>query len=44
MAPEQTINAEAKSWLKGIMAYADVASAVNRCVVKNSMRNQLANS
>ena len=35
MAPEQTINAEAKSWLKGIMAYADLL---------NSMRNQLANS
>ena len=43
MALEQTINAKAKSRLKGIMAFADVASAVSRWVVTNSMRNQLAN-
>ena len=43
VALEQTINAKAKSRLKGIMAFADVASAVNRWVVTNSMRNQLAN-
>ena len=30
MALEQTINAEAKNRLKGIMAFADVNSAVNR--------------
>ena len=42
MALEQTINAEAKSRLKGIMAYVDVA--VNRWVVTNSMRNKLVNS
>ena len=44
MALEQTINAEAKSRLKGIMAYADVASAVNRWFVTNSVRNQQVNS
>ena len=30
MALEQTINAEAKKRLKGIMAFTDVISAVNR--------------
>ena len=30
MALEQTINAEAKNRLKGIMAYADISTAVNR--------------
>ena len=44
MALEQRINAEAKSRLGGIMAYVDVASAVNRWVVTNSMRSQLVNS
>ena len=44
MALEQRINAEAKSRLSSIMAYADVASAVNRWVVTNSMRSQLVNS
>ena len=44
MVLEQTINAEAKSRLKGIMADADVASAVSRWVVTNSVRNQLVNS
>ena len=39
MALEQTINAEAKTRLENIMAYADVASAMNRCVVTNYMRN-----
>ena len=29
MALEQTINANAKSWLKGIMAFADISTAVN---------------
>ena len=32
MAFKQTINAKVKSPLKSIMAYADVASAVNRWV------------
>ena len=44
MALEQTINAEAKSRLNGIMAYTDVASTVNMWVVTNSVRNQLVNS
>ena len=44
MALEQTINAEAKSRLNGIMPYADVASAVSMWVVTNSVRNQLVNS
>ena len=30
MALEQTMNAEAKKCLKGIMAFADIDSAVNR--------------
>ena len=43
MALEQTINAEAKNRLKGIMMFADVNSAVNRWVVTNSMRTQIVN-
>ena len=30
MALEQTINANAKSWLKGIKAFADISTTVNR--------------
>ena len=37
MALEQTINAKAKSRLKGRVAYADVASTVNRWVVIKSV-------
>ena len=44
MTLEQTINAEAKNPLKDIMSYLDIASAVNRSVVTNSMKNQLVNS
>ena len=44
MALEQTINADAKSRLKGIMAYADVSSAVNRWMVTGCMRTQIVNS
>ena len=44
MALEQTINAEAKSRLKGVMAYADVSTAVNRWVITNAMRNELVNT
>ena len=36
MALEQTINANAKSWLKGIMAFADISTAVNRWIVAAS--------
>ena len=44
MALEQTINADAKNRLKGIMKYADVATAVNRCVITNSIKTELVNS
>ena len=36
MALEQTINAEAKSRLKGIIAFADMKTAVNRCLITSS--------
>ena len=36
IALEQAINANAKSWLKGIMAFADRSAAVNRWVVTAS--------
>ena len=38
---EQTINAEAKNRLKGIMAFADINSAVNRWQVTSSMKTQI---
>ena len=44
MALEQTINAEAKSRLKGIVSFADVPTAVNRWIVTGSMRSQIVNS
>ena len=44
MALEQTINAHAKSCLKGIMQYADVSSAVNQWIVTSSMKTKLINS
>ena len=44
MALEQTINADAKNRLKGIMKYADVATAVNRWAITNSMKTELVNS
>ena len=44
MALEQTINAHAKSRLKGIMQYADVSSDVNRWIVTSSMKTKLINS
>ena len=43
MALEQTINAEAKSRLKGIIAFADVNTAVNRWLVTSSMRTEIVN-
>ena len=43
MALEQTINAEAKNRLKGIIAFADINSAVNRWLVTSSMRAQIVN-
>lgn len=44
MALEQTINAEAKSRLKGVVAFADISTAVNRWIVTGSMRSQIVNS
>ena len=43
MALEQTINAEAKNRLKGIIAYADINTAVNRWLVTNTMRTEITN-
>ena len=44
MALEQTINADAKNRLQGITKYADVATAVNRWTVTNSIKTELVNS
>ena len=43
MILEQTINAEAKSRLKGIIAFADVNTAVNRWFITSSMRTEIFN-
>ena len=43
-ALEQTINADAKNRLKGIMKYADVATAVNRWKITNSTKTEFVNS
>ena len=43
MSLEQTINADAKSRLKGMLPFADIASAVNRWVVTNATRSSIAN-
>ena len=43
MSLEQTINAQSKNRMKGIMQYADVPSAVNRWLVTNSMKAKLVN-
>ena len=44
IALEQSINAHAKNRLKGIMAYADTDSAVNRRYVTSPMRSEIANA
>ena len=44
MALEQTINAEGKNRLKGIIGYADISSAVNRWITTNSMRSEIVNN
>ena len=44
MALEQSINAHTKNCLKGIMAHADIDSAVNRWHVTNPMRSEIANA
>ena len=41
MALEQTINGEAESRLKGIIAFANVNTAVNRWLIKSSMRTEI---
>ena len=44
MALEQTINADSKNRLKGIIGYADISSAVNRWITTNSMRSEIVNN
>ena len=44
MALEQTINAQAKNRLKGIMGFSDMDTAVNRWVVTNTMRVDIVNN
>ena len=44
MALEQSINAEAKNRLRGIIGFDDVQSAVNRWLFTSSMRTQIVNS
>ena len=43
MALEQTISAKAKSRLKGIIAFADVNTAINRQLITSSMCTELVN-
>ena len=43
MALEQTINAEAKSKLKGIIAFADMNTVVNRWLITGSMHTEIVN-
>ena len=44
MVLEQSINAHAKNRLKGIIAYADIDSAVNRWHVTSPMKSEIANA
>ena len=44
MALEQQINSNAKSRLKGIMAFADISTAVNRWIVTASMKSKILNA
>ena len=43
MALEQIINPEAKSKLKGIIAFADVNTVVNRWLITSSMPTEMVN-
>ena len=43
IALEQTISANAKSRLKGIMVFADISTAVNRWIVTASMKSKILN-
>ena len=44
MALEQSINAQAKNRLKGIMAYDDIDSAVNRWHITSPIKSEIANA
>ena len=44
MTFEQTINANAKRWLMGIMALAGISSAVNGWIVTASMKSKILNA
>ena len=44
MALEQKINAKAKNRLKGIMAYDDIDSTVNRWHVTSPIKSEIANA
>ena len=44
MALEKTINANPKSRLKGIMAFADISTAVNRWRVTASVKCEMLNA
>ena len=44
MALEQTIYAEARNRLKGIISYTDTSSAVNRRITTNLMRSEIVNN
>ena len=44
MALEQTINANAKSRLKGVMAFPEISTVVNRWTVTASMKSKILNA
>ena len=44
MTLEQTINANAKRRLKGIMAFPEVCTVVNRWIVTASMKSKILNA
>ena len=44
MALEKTINANPKSRLKGIMAFSDISTAVNRWIVTASVKGKMLNA
>ena len=44
IALEQTINENEKSRLEGIMAFADISTAVNRWIVTTSMKSKILNA
>ena len=44
IALEQRINANAKTWLKGVMTFADISRAVNRWIVTASMKIKILNA